>query len=234
MKKNNYWVVIPAAGVGKRMQANIPKQYLQLAGRTVLEMTLSIFIQHPKISGIVVAITEGDPYWKALDIQTDKPVLIASGGNERSDSVLNALTLLKQHAENTDWVLVHDAARPCLKPADVDMLMQQLTDSDCGGLLGLPVTDTVKRCNTSCQVLETVDRRYLWRALTPQMFRLGMLYNALTEALAKKLPVTDEASAIELQGLQPAMIEGSADNIKITRPGDLELAALYLKQQIRC
>jgi 2-C-methyl-D-erythritol 4-phosphate cytidylyltransferase len=230
MNKNKYWAVIPAAGAGKRMQVNRPKQYLALAGRTVLETTLSIFIRHPEISGIIVAITDGDPYWKELDIQTDKPVLVASGGKERSDSVLSALTLLKQHAENKDWVLVHDAARPCLKSADINTLIEQLSDSNCGGLLGLPVADTVKRCNTSRRIVETVDRSNLWRALTPQMFRLGMLYDALSEALEKKLPVTDEASAIESQGLQPIMIEGSADNIKITHPGDLELATLYLKQ----
>ncbi len=231
MYKNNCWAVIPAAGVGKRMQVNKPKQYLQLAGKTVLENSLSIFLQRPDISGIVVAVTADDPYWNELDIQTDKPVLTANGGKERSDSVLNALTVLSQHADNRDWVLVHDAARPCVTTSEIDSLIEQLSASESGGLLGLPIADTVKRCNTARQVVETVERNHLWRALTPQMFRLGMLYKALTHALKNKLPVTDEASAIEVLGIQPMMIKGSAQNIKITHPGDLELAELYLKQK---
>ena len=199
MNKNNYWAVIPAAGVGKRMQLNIPKQYLELNGKTVLETTLSVFLQHPEISGIVVAISNGDPYWKKLVIESKKPVLTARGGTERSESVLSALNVLKQHAHNSDWVLVHDAARPCLKTEDIDKLIKQLSDSQYGGLLGLPMADTVKRSNSKGQVIETVDRNHLWRALTPQMFRLDMLYNAISQALKKNLLITDEASAVEMQ-----------------------------------
>ena len=232
--EKKYWAVIPAAGVGKRMGSNIPKQYLPLAGKTVLEQTLSVFLQHPKISGIVVAITQGDPYWQELQsgLKNNKPILLASGGSERCHSVLNALSELSSNQENSsvseqDWVLVHDAARPCLKITDIDRLITQLSDTSSGGLLGLPISDTVKRCDTEQQVLETVDRCDLWRALTPQMFPLGLLKGALEQAINNHELVTDEASAIELRGLKPKMVEGSPDNIKITHPGDLQVAEMF-------
>jgi 2-C-methyl-D-erythritol 4-phosphate cytidylyltransferase len=230
-----YWAVIPAAGVGKRMASSIPKQYLPLAGKTVLEHTLLTFLKHPKITGIVIAITEGDPYWQDLEqsLTQTKPIIVAPGGRERCYSVLNALTVLAEknnvsNPEKQQWVLVHDAARPCLRISDIDRLISQLQESEVGGLLGLPMSDTVKRCNIQHQVLETVERSDLWRALTPQIFPLELLKNALEYAINKGDIVTDEASAIELSGRQPIMIEGSADNIKITHPGDLQLAELFL------
>jgi 2-C-methyl-D-erythritol 4-phosphate cytidylyltransferase len=225
-----YWAVIPAAGVGRRMGSRIPKQYLPLAGKTVLEQTLSVFLKHPKINGIVLAITEGDPYWQTLskhfqDVAT--PIILASGGQERCHSVLNALICLATQADTDDWVLVHDAARPCLSTEDIDHLINTLSETSTGGLLGLPMADTVKRCDAQGYVLATVDRSELWRALTPQMFPLGVLIKALTHALENKLLVTDEASAIELQGLQVTMVEGQASNIKITHPSDLQMAELF-------
>jgi len=236
--KNNliapdYWAVIPAAGVGKRMGSKIPKQYLALAGKTVLEHTLNVFIDHPKIKGIVLAVTDNDPYWQDLSVNYNqsgsKPVLIASGGQERCHSVLNALHCLSEQAPANVQVLVHDAARPCLLPEDIDNLIAQLSNHPSGGLLGLPMADTVKRCDADNNVLATVDRSGLWRALTPQMFSLNLLKQALSHAIENKALVTDEASAIELQGLKPKMIEGQPGNIKITHPGDLQLAETFFK-----
>jgi 2-C-methyl-D-erythritol 4-phosphate cytidylyltransferase len=229
--KKKFWAVIPAAGVGKRMGANIPKQYLPLAGKTILEQTLSVFLQHPKISGVVLAITQGDPYWQELyrdlsDDDTDK-IIVADGGEERCYSVLNALTELQTYADDEDWVLVHDAARPCLKASDIDCLIEQLSHTSDGGLLGLPMADTVKRCDENEQVLATVDRRHLWRALTPQMFPLQCLKQALQQAIDTDALVTDDASAMELQGYTPQMIEGHPANIKITHPADLQLAEIF-------
>jgi len=233
-----YWAVIPAAGVGKRMGSKIPKQYLPLAGKTVLEQTLSVFLQHPKISGIVVAVTPGDPYWQDISIVlnknnklNDKKIIVASGGEERCHSVLNALTELSGYASENDWVLVHDAARPCLKGSDIDHLMEQLSNTSEGGLLGVPMSDTVKHCDNQLKVTATVDRSQLWRALTPQMFPLKLLKDSLEQAVNSNALVTDEASAIELYGLKPTMVEGSPSNIKITHPGDLQLAELFLTQQ---
>lgn len=230
--KRKYWAVIPAAGVGKRMASKIPKQYLQLAGKTVLEQTLSIFLQHPDISGIVVAVTQGDPYWQDIlenSMQENiQSVIVAPGGNERCHSVLNALQALSHHASDDDWALVHDAARPCLQGNDIDRLIKQLSETSDGGLLGLPMADTVKRCDNDQKVISTVDRSKLWRALTPQMFPLKLLKDSLQAAINCNALVTDEASAIELQGLKPQMVEGHPGNIKITHPGDLQLAELFL------
>lgn len=228
--KQKYWAVIPAAGVGKRMLADRPKQYLELHGRTVLEHTLARFLDHPQISGVVVALSEGDPYWQELVI-THPKLVVAPGGQERCHSVLNALQLLRQQAAEEDWVLVHDAARPCLRREDLDHLIDVLRDHPVGGLLGLPLADTVKRTAADDTVIETVPREHLWRALTPQMFRLGELHEALGTALKNNRLVTDDASAMELAGKAPKMVEGHGDNIKITRPQDLVLARLYMTQQ---
>jgi 2-C-methyl-D-erythritol 4-phosphate cytidylyltransferase len=229
-EKQKFWAVIPAAGVGKRMQADRPKQYLELHGKTVLEHTLSRFLEHPLISGVAVAVTDGDPYWQELSLDHPK-LMVAPGGEERCHSVLNALQLLQQSAADDDWVLVHDAARPCLRREDIDHLIEALQLHPVGGLLGLPVADTMKRTAADDSVIETVPREHLWRALTPQMFRLGELYPALDNALKSGQLVTDDASAIELAGKAPMMVEGHGDNIKITRPRDLSLAALYLAEQ---
>lgn len=229
--EQTYWAVIPAAGIGKRMRSHIPKQYLPLAGRTVIEHSIDIFLQHPRISGVVVAISEDDETWQGLHFDTDKPVLTVSGGAERCHSVVNALETLADHASDADWVLVHDAARPCLQRKDLDLLMDLLAVHPVGGLLGVPVRDTIKRADVTCEVEETVDRDGLWHALTPQMFHLGSLRNALRMALESGKLVTDESSAIELSGRQPIMVEGSADNIKITRPEDLALAEFFLRHQ---
>ncbi len=224
-----YWCVIPAAGVGKRMQTTVPKQYLALGGSTVIEQTLDRFINHSRIHGIIVALDAKDSYWSSLCITCDKPLVTVTGGAERCNSVLNALRYLHEAGARDDWVLVHDAARPCLTTTDIDLLIATLADDPVGGILAVPVRDTIKRGRTEDQrVVETVDRANLWYAFTPQMFRLKVLRRALQESLNKNVLVTDEASAIEKIGLRPKLVAGRADNIKITRPEDLALAEYYL------
>lgn len=228
MNPPRHWVVIPAAGVGARMKADRPKQYLPLRGKTVIEHTLACFTHHPTIDGIVVALSPDDPYWSELHIDSPIPLHIAAGGQERCHSVLNALHLLAQHADTNDWVLVHDAARPCLTCNDIDKLCAELEYDEVGGILAVPVRDTMKRADGAGRISATEDRSTLWHALTPQMFRVGLLTQALEQALADGFVVTDEASAVEHAGLRPKLVEGRADNIKVTRPEDLALAEFFL------
>ncbi|NOY61552.1 MAG: 2-C-methyl-D-erythritol 4-phosphate cytidylyltransferase [Gammaproteobacteria bacterium] len=246
---NGCWCVVPASGVGKRMGGTLPKQYLSLdnAGSantttTVIECTLRRLAAHPDIRGIVVVIAEEHEQWPALSLQINKPLIVAAGGKERCDSVLNGLHQLQfvthntevpdvQEVQTDDWVLVHDAARPCIRHSDISRLMAAVRGHAGGGLLGLPMTDTVKRCDAVGIVQQTIERNNLWRALTPQMFPLRRLTDALTAAFDGGHAVTDEASAMELFGYQPLMVEGHSDNIKITHPQDLALANHYLEQQ---
>ncbi|MCG5516230.1 MULTISPECIES: 2-C-methyl-D-erythritol 4-phosphate cytidylyltransferase [unclassified Ectothiorhodospira] len=228
-----FWAVIPAAGVGSRMQADRPKQYLPLDGRTVIEQTLDIFLRHPRIAGVVVAVSHDDAYFPSLCPVTDKPFQVVDGGAERCHSVLNALRGLEALAHPEDWVLVHDAARPCLSDDDLERLIETLRDDPVGGILATPVRDTKKRATPDGYIAATVDRADLWRAFTPQMFRLATLASALEKALEDGFMVTDEASALEHAGHAPRLVEGSAENIKITRPEDLRLAEFYLAERRR-
>ena len=227
---NSNWAVVPAAGSGSRMAANLPKQYLQINSKTILQHTIECLITHPKIDGVVVAIAADDQRWNELQFNSDKPIINTLGGEERCHSVKNALYEVSRHGTEQDWVLVHDAARPCLRHEDLDKLIAQLSDHMVGGLLAYPVKDTMKRSDDKQRVVETVDRNQLWHALTPQMFRLHLLRDALNKALDDGFLVTDEASAVEHAGYQPKLVEGRADNIKITTPEDLSLAEFYLSQ----
>ncbi|MCK4842903.1 MAG: 2-C-methyl-D-erythritol 4-phosphate cytidylyltransferase [Methylococcales bacterium] len=224
-----FWAVVPAAGVGKRMQADKPKQYLPLVNKTVLEHTLARLLQANVFSAVAVAISKEDPYWPKLKISKHNKVITADGGKERADSVLSALKSLREKAADNDWVLVHDAARPCLTSSDIHFLIKSLKDDDVGGILALPSHDTLKSVDGN-SITETIDRSVIWRALTPQMFRYGMIKNALENAEGNSA-ITDEASALEMQGLQPKIVEGRSDNIKITRPEDLALAQFYMEHQ---
>ncbi|WAH60174.1 2-C-methyl-D-erythritol 4-phosphate cytidylyltransferase [Pseudomonas silvicola] len=218
-----FWAVIPAAGVGARMAADRPKQYLHLGGRTILEHSLDCFLDHPGLKGLVVSLAEDDPYWPELASARDPRIQRAPGGRERADSVLNALLHLHANgAEDDDWVLVHDAARPNLARADLDRLLGELAHDPVGGLLAVPAKDTLKRADAHGRVAETVDRTTIWQAYTPQMFRLGALHRALADSLVADVAVTDEASAMEWAGQAPRLIEGRSDNLKVTRPEDLE------------
>ena len=220
------WAVLPAAGIGRRMGADIPKQYLPLAGKCVIEHSLEILSGCPRITGLVAAVAEDDPYWRELEFLRRHDVRQVPGGAERTESVLNALSTLLPEAGSDDWALVHDAVRPCLDRRDLEALIDAALDSDDGAILAIPARDTMKRVHDG-RIRETVPRDDLWHAQTPQMFPLLKLHRALERARAAGLSVTDEAQAMECEGFQPRVVEGRADNIKITRPEDLTLAARY-------
>ncbi len=221
--------VVPAAGVGSRMQADRPKQYLKLLGKTVLEHTVSKLLAHPKVSKVVVAVSEDDPYFSTLALANHPQVIRVNGGKERADSVLSALNYICKHEVN-EWVLVHDAARPCFTEQDVTRLIECAENHSVGAILAAPVRDTMKRSDELQNIDHTVERSNLWHALTPQMFRTLPLREALIDGLASKANITDEASAFERLNLSPALINGRADNIKITQPEDLALAEFYLSR----
>ena len=227
------WAVIPAAGTGTRMRNQTPKQYLHLGNRIVIEHALARFICHPEIQGIVVAIDVQDRMWPSLVIESPKPLVTVPGGPERAHSVLNALRHLDSTAQTRDWVLVHDAARPCLTDHDLNQLLMVLENDPVGGILATPVRDTLKHGDAENRVDATVDRTALWHALTPQMFRLGVLRDALEDAISGSEIVNDEAVAMERAGLRPRLIKGRSDNIKITYPEDLALAERILATQSR-
>lgn len=214
------------------MGAGMPKQYLDLNGRSVLDHTLERVLLHPKLDGVYLALSDEDEYWGDSDYADHPDIVRVSGGSERCFSVLNALDQLSSRADVRDWVLVHDAARPCVRRVDIDHLIDLAGSHDTGGLLGVPVRDTMKRTDKTDLITETVERNNLWHAYTPQMFRLGMLHDAMRGAINAGVLVTDEAGAMEWAGHQPLMVEGRPDNIKITRPEDLPLAAFYLQRQI--
>jgi len=210
------------------MEAAIPKQYLPLAGHTVIEQTLYTLLSCSHINAVVVIISSADSWWEKLRLAAAKPMLQVLGGEERCHSVLKGLQALREWADPDDWVLVHDAVRPCLRTEDLDRLIATLADDPVGGLLAMPVWDTMKQSDGTGRVTATVDRTALWHAMTPQMFRLGILITALSGVLKRQLLVTDEAAAMEAMGFAPRLVEGHADNIKITRPEDLALAEFYL------
>ncbi|MCX8956823.1 2-C-methyl-D-erythritol 4-phosphate cytidylyltransferase [Erwinia psidii] len=219
--------VVPAAGIGSRMRSEHPKQYLTIRGKTLLEYAIDSLLVHPAISRIIVAINPIDPYFAGLPIASDPRITVVTGGKERADSVLAGL----QVASDARWVLVHDAARPCLHPDDLTRLLAITATCDVGGILAAPVCDTMKRAAQGKPVIaHTVDREALWHALTPQLFPLELLRDCLQKALREGARITDEASALEYCGYQPQLVAGRSDNIKVTRPEDLALAAFYLTQ----
>ncbi|MDB6088439.1 MAG: ispD [Gammaproteobacteria bacterium] len=236
-----YWLVMPAAGAGRRFGDRKPKQYASLQGRTVIEWSLAPFLADPSCAGVVVSLAASDPYWPEVAGQLARhpehapDLIIAGGGVERSQSVRKGLAALGGRAVAHDWVLVHDAARPCLAPQDLQKLLERVASHPVGGLLATPAADTLKRSTGEPRqhgcpdVEQTVDRTGLWRALTPQMFRYELLCDALDRALAIGRLPTDEAQALEWIGEKPLLVEGSASNIKITSADDLLLAAALLK-----
>jgi len=226
-----FWVIVAGAGNGSRMGGGLPKQYLPLAGKTVLEQTLTRLAAPPRIAGIVIALAADDAHWATLKLQLDIPLRQVIGGGARCHSVLAALDSLLEAADPRDWVLVHDAARPCVRAADLERLMDALSDDAVGGLLAVRAHDTLKRADSTGHVADTLDRAELWHAQTPQMFRLGALHAALNAAIGAGELVSDEAAAMERAGAMPRLIEGHGDNIKITRPDDLILAETYLRAQ---
>jgi 2-C-methyl-D-erythritol 4-phosphate cytidylyltransferase len=226
------WAVVPAAGSGRRFGGDTPKQYLNLAGRPLIEHTLRALLRHPGIDAAMVAIAPDDPYWAGWRELEGKPVYTCMGGGERADSVLAALMALPQTVDEDQWVLVHDAARPCVPAMDLTRLIALGQADPVGALLAAPVRDTIKSCDpATMHVKRTEPRETLWRALTPQMFRRGGLTRALRTAMKAGVHVTDEAMAMERLRLKPLIVEGADENIKVTTPADLAVVEALLKRK---
>ena len=237
-----WWLLLPAAGFGRRMGSDTPKQYMSLGGRSVLELTLSRFLGMPGLAGIVLVAAPDAPPEAVRSVDTGGvPVRLVAGGATRAESVRNGLAAFRAHWDElapgsgtadglSEWVMVHDAARPCVRPADVQRLLDAARGPD-GALLTTAVRDTIKRVDDAGRVAATVDRRPLVHALTPQLFPVGVVLEALERAAAAGLEVTDESSALEQAGLCPRVVEAAADNLKITHPEDLAIARAILRQQ---
>ncbi|ATC95721.1 2-C-methyl-D-erythritol 4-phosphate cytidylyltransferase [Pseudoalteromonas tunicata] len=223
MKQVKIAAIVPAAGVGSRMQSALPKQYIKINQQTVLEHTLNKLLSVAAIEHIMVAISPDDMWFGELGINDEK-ITCTEGGAQRANTVLNALTLLKD--QGVDWVLVHDAARPLVHSSDIELLIDRCLSSQTGGILASKVKDTIKQGGQFIEA--TVPRDALWQALTPQMFQVDLLFHALTNALNAGFIVTDEASAMEHAQHPVMLIAGRSDNIKITTPEDLILAEFYL------
>ena len=237
-----FHVIIPAAGAGSRMQNVLPKQYMALAGKPIISHTIQTFFNHPRISSIHLALSVDDLFWRDLHLDpASKLKLHYSGGETRSETVLN--TLQSIDVADDDWVLVHDAARPGLTHALLDKLLNTLENDAVGGLLALPVADTLKKSGENHKIEQTVERTDLWQAQTPQMFKYGVLKHALQVTVVKtnghapsspassnQLP-TDESEAIEALGLKPTLVQGELRNLKITYPQDLILLEALFKQE---
>lgn len=223
--------VIPAAGTGKRFGAATPKQYLMIGGMTVMQWTINRITAFPQISNVIVAVHPDDRLADTLPFDHPSKLRFVTGGDERSDSVLAGLRALD--CPDDDWVLVHDVARPCITAADLERLIQMAGADPVGGLLALPVRDTLKKSGgNGLQVAHTLPRDNVWQAQTPQMFRYGLLRQALETARRDGQPVTDESSAIEHLGLHPLLVHGNPRNLKITYPEDLELASFFLSHSL--
>ena len=226
---NKLFAVVPAAGIGSRMQADRPKQYLDLGEQTILEHTLQRLLSFSLIERIAVPVAAHDDYFESLPIAKHASIQTCMGGSERFESVLNGLNqLLKSGAKEQDWVMVHDAARPCITQADLQNLYDARSEQ--GSILGVQVRDTMKRTDDNAFVLSTVERENLWHALTPQLAPIGVLKTCIDQCVEKGKSVTDEASALEFCGLQPKMVAGHPSNIKVTRPDDLVMAQAFIKE----
>ena len=232
MAVNNIWVVIPAAGSGQRMQATLPKQYLPLNGQTIIEHTLDIFLNSQDVKSILVCLAEEDQIWSSLPCASHPKIHTTAGGSSRAISVLKGLNALSETANDQDWVLVHDAARPCLPSAILQSMIEQLKSDEVGGILAIPAKDTLKQSYTDkpSKIKKTLDRSLIWQAQTPQMFRYKLLKDALSQAIESNIDITDESSALEWAGYQPCLVEGDARNIKVTTPDDLVFAEFLLNQ----
>ncbi|MEH6559319.1 MAG: 2-C-methyl-D-erythritol 4-phosphate cytidylyltransferase [Oceanicoccus sp.] len=227
-----YVAVVPAAGVGSRMgaSASLPKQYSLLLDKTVMEHTLEKLLSEPRLERIIVVVGRDDSFWQTLPVFQNPRIDVTYGGDERCHSVLNGLEKLSTLCAASDWVLVHDVARPCILLTDIAKILTELAGDKVGGILAVPVSDTIKQVSGR-NIVSTIDRQLLWQAQTPQMFRYDLLRTALINGLEKHCLITDEASAIELAGWQPKIVEGTASNLKITRADDLPLAEYYLQRE---
>ena len=227
------WVVIPAAGCGQRLGSGLAKQYRLLDGASMLERTLNGMLSIPGVAGVVVVLGSDDTHWQALGLSDDARVHTTTGGNTRAESVLAGINFVLQQAEGHTWVMVHDAARPLVAHSDIQRLVNAVYNTgSIGGLLATPVHDTLKKADEYAGVIATVERRGLWQAQTPQLFRAAELQDALSRGLTTDAEsITDEASAMELAGHQPLLVEALQPNFKITRPVDWQLATVLLQSQ---
>ncbi|NJD32093.1 MAG: 2-C-methyl-D-erythritol 4-phosphate cytidylyltransferase [Gammaproteobacteria bacterium] len=225
------WAVVVAAGRGQRFGGPVPKQYTRLLGRPVLSWSLAALLAEPAIDGVVVALAAGDRRWRSIPEAKDARVGTCIGGDRRETSVARALAALEGRARDSDWVIVHDAARPCLAAEDLRRLIAATRSDPVGGLLAAPVADTLKADDGHGRSARTASREGLWRALTPQMFRYGLLKRALALCFDRERPVTDEAAAIEALGLRPLLVRGRADNIKLTNVEDRVVAEAILRSR---
>ena len=225
------WCVVPAAGNSTRLEGQVAKQYRTLAGRPVIEHSLAALLGHPSVRQVVVAVSAADTVFSTLACAKDPRVMAVTGGRERCHSVLAGLRASGAGVE--DWVLVHDAARPCLQAAELEALLAACEQDAVGGLLALPLADTLKREAAAGRVGETLPREGLWRALTPQMFRRGVLESALVAAIEAGRSPGDEAAAVEAAGLAPRLVQGSPLNLKITYAEDLDFAEAVLQRRRR-
>lgn len=223
------WAVVVAAGRGERFGGSTPKQYTPLLGRPALSWALAALLASPAVDGVMVALAPGDRRWSRLAESRNPRVRVCVGGVRRESSVASALAALALLARDGDWVIVHDAARPCLRREDLQALIRATRNDPIGGLLAVPVPDTLKADDGSGRSARTAERTGLWRALTPQMFRYGLLRRALALCIERERSVTDEASAVEALGLRPLLVPGRADNIKLTTPADRVLAEAILR-----
>ncbi len=230
MNNDNYYLIIPASGIGKRMKSEIPKQYLKLSnGLTIIDQCLKTFLKVDAISGFVIALSEKDTLFKSsIYFNHSKMLASVKGGKERFNSVLNALNSLAKIAKPNDWILVHDSVRPCVRKIDIEMLINEVSNHQTGGILATGVVDTIKQVTIDGKV-STIDRSKLFKAQTPQMFRYGVLKDALENAVKLNHNITDESEAIENLGYSIKIVIGSSSNIKITQIDDLELANHYLQ-----
>ena len=230
MNNDNYYLVMPASGMGKRMKSETPKQYLKLSnGLTIIDQCLKTLLKVDVISGFVIALSEKDTLFKSsIYFNHSKMLASAEGGKERFNSVLNALNSLAKIAKPNDWILVHDSVRPCVKKIDIEMLINEVSNHQTGGILATGVVDTIKRVAIDGKV-STIDRSKLFKAQTPQMFRYGVLKDALENAVKLNHNITDESEAIENLGYSIKIVVGSSSNIKITQIDDLEQANHYLQ-----
>ena len=230
MNKDKYFLVVPASGIGQRMNSTIPKQYIILEnGLTILDQCLNTILSNDLISGFIVALDKKDSYFNSSNFAKDpKLISIATGGKERFNSVLNALNALDQNAKPNDWVLVHDAARPCIRKEDINKLIEEVADDKVGGILANRIVDTVKQINNG-GLVSTIDRQKLYIAQTPQMFRYAILKDSIEKAIKSNMHITDESEALESLNYSIRIVEGSSSNIKITTQEDIHLANYFLK-----
>ena len=224
------WAIVPAAGTGSRFSGPTPKQYTKINGKTILEYSVEPLLQSNLIQKIYIAIASDDNTAVQLPLLKDKRIEFLIGGKTRAHSVLNSLLHIQKSSNPEDWVIIHDAARPCLSLLDLNRLIQSLNQTEEAVILATPVTDTLKQVSNN-RVETTVDRRLVWQALTPQAFRVPLIISALQSALQQGLNITDESSALEITGLKPLVLNGLRSNIKVTYPEDLELAEFYLLQE---